>query len=264
MDSPRPESASPLLKPSDDDFSDATEKTLYDNEELTLLASHSSHIEGSNRPSKRRSASLLWNITTLPLALYGTISLFLTLLRIITGQTAPPAPDVYRPWTLRSGLSDCDCGTTIPNALLRNCTYDALAAAWLPPHCRDEALTSEFMHSGPGPNGTWSYFADANGTTPIDEAGIAALGDKGSFWVGREWHLAHCVFYWQKYMRMRITGAVMEARFDNLPHVRHCGRLLTKEKPKERLLIEVEVEMNSRMEVEGNPEGHMEHMEHTV
>ncbi|KAK4445116.1 hypothetical protein QBC34DRAFT_267521, partial [Podospora aff. communis PSN243] len=172
--------------------------------------------------------------------------------------------DPYRPWTLPSSLSpNCTCPPHLPTALSQNCTYDALAAAWLPPHCRDEALTSEFTRSGPGVNGSWAYYADANGTVVTTVEEIAAMGEKGKFWVDRDWHLAHCVFYWEKYMRLRMTGKVLEERFDNVPHVRHCGRLLRKGKPEGRVLVEVDVVMDSRLDL-GTVEvehggGHGEH-----
>ena len=35
-------------------------------------------------------------------------------------------------------LTSCDCGPSIAEALNRGCKYDSLAAAWLPPHCRDD------------------------------------------------------------------------------------------------------------------------------
>ncbi|KAK9797988.1 hypothetical protein SCARD494_03160 [Seiridium cardinale] len=81
---------------------------------------------------------------------------------------------------------------------------------WPPPHCRDEQLMVEFEHAGPGPNGAWDYFADGEGQVPMNKTAIAALGELGgTFWVSREWHIAHCVFYWQKYIRRRETGTVL-------------------------------------------------------
>jgi hypothetical protein len=244
------ESESPLLRASTDGFPD---KHLDDDVGTELT--QNTHKQRPRRPT----AYLIWHATTLALAAWGTISLCLMLAHATTpspNTTPPTTPvqDVYRPWTLPRSYSNCDCTT---DREARNCVYDALAAAWLPPHCRDAELTAEFSRSGPGPNGTWTYFADATGTKKISVEGIAALEpSSASFWVHREWHLAHCVFYWQKYMRMRVTGATMEARFDNVPHVKHCGHLLTKEPPKERILIEVEVMVDSRL-VLGKSKGGM-------
>ncbi|OTA92519.1 hypothetical protein M434DRAFT_60995, partial [Hypoxylon sp. CO27-5] len=148
--------------------------------------------------------------------------------------------DVYRPDTLPLGLNLCDCGRTISEALLRDCIYDTLSTAWLPPYCRDDELTAEFDQAGPGPQGTWEYFADKDGKTPLNRTQVAALGETdGSFWASRDWHIVHCLFYWQKYYRMRDTEIIMEKRFDSLRHVKHCGRLIRNPTPDHFFLIEV-------------------------
>ncbi|OQE26035.1 hypothetical protein PENFLA_c007G08929 [Penicillium flavigenum] len=69
----------------------------------------------------------------------------------------------------------CDCGRNVEEALSKHCVYDSLATAWLPPHCRDDELTAEFDQSGPSPDGSWPYYADANGTIPIEKAEVALL-----------------------------------------------------------------------------------------
>ena len=181
---------------------------------------------------------------SLALAAWGLISL-----SIQTKQHLYPTltPDVYRPATLKPPtLNLCDCGPTIRTALSKHCIYDSLATAWLPPHCRDDELTAEFDRAGPGPGGAWSYFADENGTVALDRAQVAALGEVGrSFWARRDWHVAHCLFYWEKYVRMRWTGVVMERRFDRAAHVRHCRRLVLNPRPDWEGLVEVPVVMSS-------------------
>ncbi|PWY95401.1 hypothetical protein BO94DRAFT_456032, partial [Aspergillus sclerotioniger CBS 115572] len=129
----------------------------------------------------------------------------------------PPAP------------KSCTCGTNTTTALSLNCKYDSLAAAWLPPHCRDDALTAEFDRSGPGPNGTWTYYADDHHTIPMSVEEVAMLANNQSARVKmtREWHVVHCLFYWRKMVRIRdrVVGGeevLLEPSFDNEEHVRHC------------------------------------------
>ncbi|MCJ1394406.1 hypothetical protein MMC18_007284 [Xylographa bjoerkii] len=178
------------------------------------------------------------------LATWGLISLCLQLFSLLY----PAVPDVYRPSTLPVDRNLCDCGTTIADALVRNCVYDSLAAAWLPPYCRDDELTADFDRSGPGSDGAWPYFADANGTVVIHKSQIAALGEgERVFYSSRDWHIAHCLFYWEKLIRMRDTGAVMERRFDRVAHARHCRRLAMNKMPEHTLLIDVPVMMNARI-----------------
>ena len=172
--------------------------------------------------------------------------------------------DVYRPSTYPSPTYDlCSCGSSTHEAASLNCVYDTMAAAWLPPHCRDPELTSLFDHSGPGDGGSWHYYADKNGTTRISAHQISLLADKPKgenvFWATREWHLAHCLFYWQKLVRMRDTGAVMERRFDGWAHAKHCyGLLMKRDAPPRETLLEVDVRLSSGFEM-GMGEGHEGH-----
>ncbi|KAK0616153.1 hypothetical protein B0T14DRAFT_522637 [Immersiella caudata] len=198
---------------------------------------------------KRSRHSQKLNFITFPLAIWGLIAIFLHL-------PSNASYDVYRPATLPLGFASCYCGTTEAEALSLNCAYDALATAWLPPHCRDEALTDHFNRAGPGPDGAWSYFGDENGTIPLSLSTVASLGPiNGTFWAHRTWHLVHCVYYWMKYWRMRETGAVMEERFDNMAHLQHCSKLLLKPPPERDFLIEVPVLMVSSIEAAREREG---------
>ena len=172
--------------------------------------------------------------------------LFQIMQRIFIHHSIYKVPDVYHPDTLKPGLNLCDCGNSIHDALAMDCVYDTLSAAWLPPYCRDVNLTKEFDLAGPEPDGEWKYFADEEGTVPLNYSEIAALGDTGgTFWTSREWHIVHCLFMWQKYIRMRETGLVMEKRFDSIDHVKHCSKLIRNPTPDHFFLIEVPVKMNS-------------------
>lgn len=188
-----------------------------------------------------------------------------------TASTSTKDIDVYRPSTYPDASYDlCSCGSSTHEAASFDCVYDTMAAAWLPPHCRDPELTSIFDHSGPGNGGSWHYYADKNGTTRINAHQISLLADqpKGEnvFWATREWHLAHCLFYWQKLVRMRDTGAVMERRFDGWAHAKHCyGLLMKRDAPPRDMLLEVDVRLSSGFEVgmgEGHEGGHEGHDGH--
>jgi hypothetical protein len=211
-----------------------------------------SHPAVSANPARQRGSYVLISlyILTIIFALWGIISILLQLAHLLPIYSSPPmTPDIYRPATLPPDLNLCSCGPDLSSALSKSCIYDSLAAAWLPPYCRDDALTATFDASGPS-NGSWEYYADAEGLIPITKNQIAELGSKGgSFWSTREWHVAHCMFYWRKYVRMRDTGSVMERRFDSEAHAKHCGRLAMKNWTGGRLLIEVLVVMDARIVV---------------
>lgn len=105
------------------------------------------------------------------------------------------------------------------------CEYVPLAAAWLPPRCRDVELEEEFDHAGPGPNGEWFYYSDSNGTRKYTREELASFGGiYGDFriYTSKAWHMYHCVYYWKKQMRLAQTGAIMEPRYGRLAHADHC------------------------------------------
>ena len=118
----------------------------------------------------------------------------------------------------------CSCGgSTVAEALSRGCIFTELAIAWLPPHCIDFELAEEFGRSGPGPEGEWEYWADANRTVPLSNAELAMLGENdGLFWTTQDWHITHCTFNWRKQYRQRQTGVTMERRSSGLEHIDHC------------------------------------------
>lgn len=120
----------------------------------------------------------------------------------------------------------CDCGTSILEARSLGCKYDALAAAWLPPQCRDDELTTEFEHAGTGVNGTWSYYADREATRIFSTEEVSLLAELPSnqsyFFTTTRWHIAHCSFYWRKEFRMRSRGFPVERRYDKESHIEHC------------------------------------------
>ena len=225
-------------------------ETIYGDEVLNSQRQH----------RQQRMAS--WKILTCLFATWGVLSLFLSVYQAIFLLPPPSTRDVYRPETLPPRTNLCECGQTAEEALTLNCIYDSLSTAWLPPHCRDDELTAEFDRSGPGVDGKWTYFADENGTVPLSKVDLAALGPAGgAFWTSRDWHVAHCLFYWLKYKRMSQTGAVMEARFDTVKHIKHCSRLARRHTPDYFFLIEVPVRMNGTVDpVGGRVSGPLAHM----
>lgn len=142
--------------------------------------------------------------------------------------------------------SSCDCGETIEEAESKNCIFDALASAWLPPKCRDDHLTAEFNRSGPGDRGAWPYYADENGTIPMTMDEMAQLGGKKVYWYSiREWHVYHCNFYWRKYFRIKDTNALMEKRYGGLHHIRHCNDVFLDKRPIDSIAVHAWVVLNS-------------------
>ncbi|KAK4613701.1 hypothetical protein CLAFUW4_09153 [Fulvia fulva] len=114
------------------------------------------------------------------------------------------------------------------------CKYDALASAWLPPACVDEALSYEFDHAGPQPDGSWVYYTDYDktGTYTLEE--VAMLANTGAcYYNTMAWHLAHCTYNWRKAVRSKWTGVTLEYRSDTEEHVSHCEMMFKDRTPLE-------------------------------
>jgi hypothetical protein len=81
----------------------------------------------------------------------------------------------------------CSCGASVEEAMAMGCKYDSHALAWLPVHCRDDELTEEFEHLGPGPDGRWELYSDPDGQHPLNMTEISMVpGTK--FYMTLEWH----------------------------------------------------------------------------
>ncbi|KAJ9606920.1 hypothetical protein H2200_008931 [Cladophialophora chaetospira] len=147
-------------------------------------------------------------------------------------------------------VSDCYCGTTVQEARSLHCVYDEVAAAFLPPHCIDIELSTEFKNAGNGPNGTWNYYGSPDSLqtiTPTEAAELA--GTHQLVWVTRQWHIMHCAYYWQKERKARAGKVCLETRFASEGHVSHCLRLMSwMEIPLNQIVTHFGVVLNSSLE----------------
>lgn len=128
--------------------------------------------------------------------------------------------------------------TALPPVVPASAAEPLLSLSWLPPSCRDAALTHEFATSGPGPDGEWDYWAHGNGTSPLtlDEVAALAGGTDGYVYTSLGFHVLHCSFYWRKQWRaVKGVGALaLEARYDQESHVEHCQRVFMLEGSREK------------------------------
>lgn len=149
-------------------------------------------------------------------------------------------------------LPPCSCGSSLADARALSCEYDTIAAAWLPPHCRDEELIAQFNAAGPGVDGTWTYYADEKGRESISTNEIALLPEnetQGFFFTTHRWHILHCSYYWRKLHRMvhGMQGAAkrIEHRFNTDGHIRHCEIMFLKRDGLEDIVTGSGVSLNA-------------------
>lgn len=172
-------------------------------------------------------------------------SIALVLFSVIQITLISHALSLLRTFSLQHSayqVSNCSCGATMQEARTLDCTFDVLSLSWLPPLCRDAALTHEFATSGPGPNGEWDYWAHANGTSPLtlDEVASLAGREDGIVYTSLGFHILHCSFYWRKQWRAAkgMGAPALEARYDRESHVNHCQRVFMMEGSREKGMTE--------------------------
>ncbi|MCJ1289384.1 hypothetical protein MMC34_000916 [Xylographa carneopallida] len=195
------------------------EKAVYSH---LIQESESSSIEdvdddtGETAPNATRNRvrhylSITIKGLVLLLAIWGIASLGQRLM----GALNPPLDPQKR---------SCSCGgTTTAEAIRRGCIFTPLAIAWLPPHCIDIELSDEFDISGPGPGGSWEYWADSHRQVALNRTEMGLLADTdGVFYTTQDWHIKHCTFTWRKHYQQRVTGVTIERRSNGLDHIGHC------------------------------------------
>lgn len=187
---------------------------------------------------RRKTRSVLEKCSFVGLVFCSVLQIALILYVVsLLGQLSPRAAGTDTTPELARKVSDCSCGTTIDESRDLGCAFDVLSLSWLPPACRDDALTHEFATSGPGPDGEWDYWADANRTSPLTLEEVSALAERseGIVYTTLGFHVQHCSYYWRKYWRVvKGVGALaMEARYDRESHVEHCQNVFMLEGSRE-------------------------------
>ena len=151
----------------------------------------------------------------------------------------------------------CNCGNSSEEIEALGCRFDGIAAAFLPPHCRDHALLAEFDRSGDDDSdGSWIYWADPEKTLRLNETGMMRVAlDRGWFWASQKYHIVHCTFNWRKQWRAMLArqgkgngrGAAekVEKRFLNEDHIKHCGEIDQMSNPLDKLSTQSGIALNA-------------------
>lgn len=177
----------------------------------------------------------------------GRLARFLFRLSLVTFSLIGLFHMTYDIWKYNASVKhSCSCGSSVSEALSRNCKFDPIATSWLPPHCRDDELIEEFNRSGDGPDGSWTYYTDFNKTATMTEDEVGQLVDvQGHFFTTHAWHVRHCAFNWRKQWRQKQTGATLEARFNTYGHIVHCEEMFLLRNPLDDILTGSGVEINA-------------------
>ena len=184
------------------------------------------------KPSKlKSSSSFISKLAIVGLALYGLHVLSHATLNHVKGTAKPVI---------------CNCGSSISEAKSKDCKFDSLATAWLPPACRDDELTTEFERSGPLAEGSWPYYRDLRKTHLLSVEDLANMADNDSggrtYYMTTEWFVARCLFYWRKMERAERLGTTIERSFldtsvdgHNVSNWHHCASVYLKGTPRDQI-----------------------------
>ncbi|EPE30609.1 hypothetical protein GLAREA_03576 [Glarea lozoyensis ATCC 20868] len=174
--------------------------------------------------------------------LIGALTLFKTthLINSINTFTSQPLPQLQIQPLNRQDPSEVpqNCGSSITEALAKNCIFNIYANAWLPPQCFDQEAYDkwidpkndlvEFGHAG-----KFEWWEDKNHTRPIDQKELGRL--KGAHTV-QAYHVAHCLFDWDatvKAMKKVVGGESpvwVHSKLLESHHVGHCLMVIASQK----------------------------------
>lgn len=152
-----------------------------------------------------------------------------------------------RTWAVDAPSSEmlpvCGCGHSILEAISNGCKFDTLASAWLPEACRNDELTAEFERNGPGPNGTWTWYAEKSGgaVLTLEDVAWRAAYD-GDYWVTHGYQTMRCFMLWQRESEVWASGGQMENRA--LDHIKRCEHDMRICKPADEIVIHLTTHLN--------------------
>jgi hypothetical protein len=156
--------------------------------------------------------------------------------------SAPHTPGLDR-WV--APRQACWCGTNTAEAAALGCKFDQIAAAWLPPHCRDDELEEDFAHAGPNPDGSWNYYDEPDMKWRLNLTEVGSRADTNlAFFSSLDWHIAHCAYNWMKQFRAKERGTVIEAEVNTEGHIRHCFSIFRMRGPLDGLATIAGVHIN--------------------
>ncbi|WEW58383.1 hypothetical protein PRK78_003851 [Emydomyces testavorans] len=128
------------------------------------------------------------------------------------------------------------CGRTRSEALSRNCTFDVLASAWIPPLCYDAQLvrlsqSENTTLASLGGSGPFPWWLDDNHTVSVAQDKLSSL-DSMVAYTWETFHVAHCLYKWQwllkatERMRKGEKGVWVHDQVITPGHIRHCNEII--------------------------------------
>jgi hypothetical protein len=87
---------------------------------------------------------------------------------------------------------------------------------WTPEECYDSILTEKYLA-----NNNWTWWADSGAERAMSNEEVA-LGEHSVVYVAQDYHVMHCIFAWEKFVRAFRTQSPLISELISYDHVIHC------------------------------------------
>jgi len=108
------------------------------------------------------------------------------------------------------------CGSNAAEARALGCVYDVMMQDWTPVECYDSILTEKYLATN-----NWTWWADAGAERAMSDEEVA-LGEHNVVYVAQDYHVKHCIFAWEKFVRAFRTQSPLITELISYDHVLHC------------------------------------------
>jgi hypothetical protein len=108
------------------------------------------------------------------------------------------------------------CGSNAAEARALGCVYDVMMQDWTPVECYDSILTEKYLAAN-----NWTWWADSDATRAMSDEEVA-LGEHSVVYVAQDYHVKHCIFAWEKFVRAFRTQSPLITELISYDHVVHC------------------------------------------
>jgi hypothetical protein len=133
-----------------------------------------------------------------------------------TSHTSEPSLANETSLKTEASLKIKGCGSNAAEARALGCVYDVMMQDWMSEECYDSVLTEKYLA-----NNNWTWWADSNAERAMSNEEVA-LGEHDVVYVAQDYHVKHCIFAWEKFVRAFRTQSPLISELISYDHVIHC------------------------------------------
>lgn len=119
---------------------------------------------------------------------------------------------------LEKSSTSLDCGNSTADAKAKGCIYDLMASGWLPPSCYQQQLSERYLATD-----KWKFYTEDGGQGTQLSYEMAKQGQFDAMYVSNGFHIAHCLYGWERYSAARKNNLPIDRQAKALHHATHCS-----------------------------------------